>query len=70
MDVSWHCQVGNNYHLLIETLDGDLSKGMRRLNGLYTEKFNRRHTSVGPVYQARFKSIIVDKDSNLFELCR
>jgi hypothetical protein len=60
----------NHYHLLIETPDGNLSEGMRQLNGFYTQKFNRSHGRTGHVFQGRFKSIVVDKDSYLLELCR
>ncbi|MBM3301714.1 MAG: transposase, partial [Deltaproteobacteria bacterium] len=65
-----YCLMGNHYHLLIETPDGNLSEGMRQLNGIYTQKLNRRHGRVGHVFQGRFKSIIVEKDSYLLELCR
>jgi putative transposase len=37
----------NHYYLLIETLEGNLSPGMRQLNGVYTQGFNRRHARVG-----------------------
>src|SRR4030042_5793823 len=65
-----YCLMGNHYHLLIETPDGNLSKGMRELNGIYTQHFNRRHGRVGHVFQGRFKAILVEKDSYLLELCR
>lgn len=65
-----YCLMGNHYHLLIETPDGNLSGGMRQLNGIYTQKFNRSHARTGHVFQGRFKSIVVDKDSYLLELCR
>jgi hypothetical protein len=58
----------NHYHLLIETPEGNLSKGMRQLNGVYTQRFNRRHGRVGHVFQGRFKAIIVQKESYLLEL--
>ena len=41
----------DHYHLLVETIDGNLSKGMRQLNGVYTQRFNRRHRLVGHLYQ-------------------
>jgi hypothetical protein len=44
--------------------------GMRQLNGVYTQRFNRRHTRVGHVFQGRYKAIIVQKDSYLLELAR
>jgi putative transposase len=65
-----YCLMGNHYHLLIETLDGNLSTGMRQLNGVYTQRFNRQHNRVGHVMQGRFKAILVDKESYLAELCR
>lgn len=65
-----YCQMTDHYHLLIETPNANLSKGMRHLNGVYTQDFNRRHQSVGPVFQGRFKAILVEKDSYLLELAR
>ncbi|HHO74839.1 MAG TPA: transposase [Deltaproteobacteria bacterium] len=65
-----YCLMDNHYHLIIETPDGNLSYGMRNLNGMYTQWYNRRHRSVGHIFQGRFKSIIVEKDSYLLELSR
>jgi putative transposase len=64
------CLMGNHYHLLLETPEPNLVQGMRRLNGVYTQAFNRRHGRVGHVLQGRYKSILVDKQSHLLELCR
>lgn len=66
---SW-CQMTNHYHLLIETPDANLSKGMRYLNGVYTQRFNRKHSRVGHVFQGRYKAILVDKNEYLQELSR
>ena len=44
-----YCLMGNQYHLLIKTPDGNLSKGMRQLNGVYTQRFNRKHKRVGAI---------------------
>jgi hypothetical protein len=60
----------NHYHLLIETPEGNLSFGMRQLNGIYTQRFNRRHGRIGHVFQGRFKAILVERESYLLELCR
>jgi REP-associated tyrosine transposase len=65
-----YCLMNNHYHLVIETPDGNLSKGMRQLNGVYTMRFNRRHGSVGHVFQGRYKAILVQKESYLLEVCR
>jgi len=65
-----YCLMDNHYHILLETADGNLSKGMRQLNGVYTQYFNRQHNRVGHVYQGRYKAILVEKDSYLLELSR
>jgi REP element-mobilizing transposase RayT len=65
-----YCLMGNHYHLLIETPDGNLSIGMRQLNGVYTQFFNRLHKRVGHLLQGRFKAILIQKDSHLLEVCR
>jgi REP element-mobilizing transposase RayT len=65
-----YCLMDNHYHLLIETPDANLSKGMRQLNGVYTQTFNRIHGRVGHIFQGRYKAILVDKDSYLLELSR
>ncbi len=65
-----YCLMDNHFHLVVETPEGNLSKAMRQLNGVYTQAFNRRHQRVGHVLQGRFKSIVVDRDSYLLELCR
>jgi len=65
-----YCLMDNHYHLLIETVNGNLSQGMRQLNGIYTQRFNRRHGRIGHVFQGRFKSILVDREGYLLELCR
>jgi REP element-mobilizing transposase RayT len=65
-----YCLMDNHYHLVIETPDGNLPRGMRQLNGIYTQRFNRRHGRVGHVFQGRYKTILVDRDSYLLELCR
>jgi len=64
------CLMDNHYHLLLETPEPNLVRGMRRLNGVYTQAFNRRHGLVGHLLQGRYKAILVDKDSYLLELCR
>lgn len=65
-----YCLMNNHYHLLVETPRPTLSVGMRQLNGVYTQTFNRQHHRVGHLFQGRFKAILVEKDAHLLELCR
>ena len=60
----------NHYHLLVETLAPTLSRGMREVNGVYTQAFNRRHGRVGHVLQGRYEAVLVNKDNYLLELSR
>ena len=64
------CQMSNHYHLLVETVDGNLSRGMRQLNGQYTQRFNQRHQLVGHLFQGRYKAILVQRETCLLELVR
>lgn len=65
-----YCLMGNHYHLLIQTLEANLSIAMRQLNGVYTQRFNRRHERCGHVMQGRFGAQLVDGDPYLREVCR
>ena len=65
-----YCLMDNHYHLIIQTPKANLSLGMRHLNGLYTQAYNRRHRRVGHLFQGRFKAILVEKEPQLLELCR
>jgi REP element-mobilizing transposase RayT len=65
-----YCLMTNHYHLLVETPDANLSKGMRQLNGVFTQYVNRTHTRIGHLFQGRFKAILVERESYLLELSR
>jgi putative transposase len=60
----------NHFHLLLETPLGNLSQFMRRFNITYTSYFNRSHNRVGHLFQGRYRSILVEKESYLSELSR
>ena len=65
-----YCEMTNHYHFVVETPETNLSKGMRQLNGVYTQQVNRRHRLVGHLFQGRFRAILVERDSYLLELVR
>jgi len=65
-----YCLMSNHYHILIQTLDGNISRAMRHLNGVYTQRFNRRHRFDGQLFRGRYKSILVESDSYALELVR
>ncbi|MDT8376083.1 MAG: transposase, partial [Mariprofundaceae bacterium] len=65
-----YCLMSNHYHLVIETPKANLAQGMRQLNGIYTQRFNRVHHRVGHIFQGRYKAILVERDAYLLELSR
>ncbi len=65
-----YCLMENHYHLMIETPEANLTKGMRHLNGVFTQRSNRRHKRSGHLFQGRYKAILVDRDSYFLELAR
>jgi len=65
-----YCLMGNHYHFVLQTRQANLSRLMRHVNGVYTQRFNRRHDKVGHLFQGRFKAILVDSDAYLLTLCR
>lgn len=65
-----YCLMGNHYHLLLETPDGNLSLAIRQLNGVYAQSFNRRHDRVGHLFQGRFASKLIQKETYLLTVSR
>ena len=62
--------MGNHYHFLVETSDGNLSAFMRDVNGNYSQWFNKIHKRVGHLFQGRYKAFVIDRDAYLFEVAR
>src|ERR1700682_1624066 len=62
--------MNNHFHLVLETPEPTLSRGMEWMNGKYAQWFNRRHDRSGHLFQGRFKGILVEKESYLLELIR
>lgn len=62
--------MANHYHLLVETPEVGLSRGMKWLNQKYAERFNERYRRVGHLFQGRFKGILVEREGHLLELLR
>ena len=68
--VAAYCLVTNYYHILVQTPDANISRSMRHINGLYTQRFNKRHHRDGQLFRGRYKSILVSGDSYLLQLVR
>ena len=65
-----YCLMGNHYHLLLETPEGNLSQIMRHINGAYTTYFNTKRNRSGHLFQERIKAILVEADEYATHLSR
>ena len=65
-----YCLMGNHYHLVIQTLQPNLSVLKHRINSTYSQAFNRRHSRCGHVLEGRFHAVLVDRENYLLEVCR
>ena len=68
--ISAYCLMTNHYHLLVQTPDANISRCMRHINGLYTQRFNAQYGYDGPLFKGRYKAILVGEDSYLLQLVR
>jgi putative transposase len=68
--VSAYCLMPNHYHLLVQTPDANLSRCMRHINGVYTQRYNREHLQDGQLFRGRYKAILVAEDRYLLQLVR
>lgn len=65
-----YCLMTTHYHLLIETVEADLACGMKWLNGLYAQSFNRRHGTRGHLFEARYHSELILTEAHFLHACR
>jgi REP-associated tyrosine transposase len=68
--IAAYCLMPNHYHMLVHTPEGNISRAMRHINGVYTQRFNTRHQVDGQLFRGRYKSILVNGDSYLLQLVR
>ena len=64
------CLMNNHYHLLLETPLGNLSRAMRHIDGVYTQRFNKATGRDGPLFRGRYKSLLVQKETYFLALVR
>ncbi len=70
VEIHAYCLMDNHYHLLLSTPLGNLSRSMRHLNGVYTQRYNRTQKTDGPLYRGRYKAILIDADAYLLNVSR
>lgn len=68
--ISAFCLMPNHYHILVQTPDANLSRCMRHINGVYTQRFNSAHALDGQLFKGRYKAMVVAEDDHLLQLVR
>lgn len=69
-EIHAYCLMGNHYHLMLRTPEGNLGRLMRHLNGLYTQWHNRHGGQDGPLFRGRYKAVLVEADAYWTHLSR
>ncbi len=69
IDIFAYVLMSNHYHLLLRTPKANLSRSMQWLGTTYTRRFNLSHFQSGHLFQGRYKSILVENDAYLMQLC-
>jgi putative transposase len=70
VEILGYCLLSNEYHLLIKTPEGNLSRFMRQVDGMYTQTYQNLRNIAGPVFRARYKSVLVQPGNYLLEVSR
>ena len=70
VEIFAYCLMDNHYHLLLQTPKGGLSRAMRHLDGIYTQRFNRSHHRDGPLFRGRYKAILIDAEEYFLSVVR
>ncbi len=65
-----YCLMDTHYHLCLRTPEGNLSRVMRHLDGLYTQRFNRAHHRDGRVFRGRYQALVIDAEAYLAAVVR
>lgn len=70
IEIHAYCLMDNHYHLLIKTPEANLSRSMRHINGVYTQRYNKKNQTDGALFRGRYKAILVDSDAYLLHLSK
>ncbi len=70
LQISAYCLMSNHYHLLVHTPECNISRCIRHVNGVYTQRFNRKHKTDGQLFRGRYKAVVIEDDSHILEILR
>ena len=62
--IAW-CLLGTHFHVIVECRREQLSLAMHRLNSIYAQRFNKRHSRRGHLFEERFSAWLIDTEEHL-----
>ena len=68
--ISAYCLMSNHYHIVVHTPEGNLSRFMRHVNGVYTQRYNIKHKRDGTLFRGRYKAILIQADEYLTHIVK
>lgn len=68
--ISAYCLMSNHYHIVVHTPEGNLSRFMRHINGVYTQRYNRKYKRDGTLFRGRYKAIIIQAEEYLTQVVK
>lgn len=70
VEIHAYCLLKNEYHLLLKTPEGNLSRFMRQVDGLYTQHYQAGKNLLGSIFHSRYKAVLLQANPYLLEVSR
>ena len=70
IEIHAYCLMNNHYHLLVKTPYANLSRAMRHIDGVYTQRYNRLENRDGSLFRGRYKAVLIDAENYLVAVSR
>jgi putative transposase len=68
--LAW-CLMPNHYHFIVWTeLENGISRFIQVVFNAYVQSLNKRIERKGPLFEGRFKHVLIDEQTYLMQLCR
>ena len=65
-----YCIMDNHYHFLLRTPHANLPEAMKYLQGMFTRIYNKKINADGPIFRGRYKSILLEADNSIIQVCK
>ncbi|MFK7955946.1 MAG: helix-turn-helix domain-containing protein [Lysobacterales bacterium] len=70
VEVHAYCLMSNRFDLMVHTTHANLSRSMRHIGGVYTQRYNRLSGRDGPLFRGRFRAVLFEPQTALLGVSR